>query len=95
MPRKKSHPAEGRAALAELHSLGHVSAGWLVAAGIETPAQLRRLGAVRAFQKVAVHRAGMGVTLNLLYALECAIRGCHWRDLAPEEKRALKRAVTE
>ena len=51
--------------LEDLLNLGSVSAGWLKAAGIQTPDELRALGSVAAFRRVAMHRGGAGVTYNL------------------------------
>jgi DNA transformation protein and related proteins len=77
----RSRPlAEPIASLAALPNLGPVSAGWLVAAGVTTPAELHRRGAVAVFRQVAMHRAG-DVSLNLLYALEGAVRGVRWDRL--------------
>jgi DNA transformation protein len=87
-------PARGRpdSELAGLLNLGAVSAGWLEAAGIRTAAELRRLGAVAVFRRVAFHRGG-DVTFNLLYALEGAIRGVRWDHLPRGEREALRRAA--
>ena len=82
------------AELAALRNLGAVSAAWLEAAGIRSAAELRRLGAVEAFRRVAFHRSG-DVSLNLLYALEGAIRGLRWDRLPPEDRAALRRAAGE
>jgi len=78
--------------LAVLRNLGPVSAGWLEAAGIGTATELRALGAVAAFRRVAFSRSG-DVSLNLLYALEGALRDVRWDHLPPEERRALRRAA--
>lgn len=78
--------------LVALRNLGAVSAGWLEAAGIRTEADLRALGAVEAFRRVAFHRGG-DVSMNLLYALEGALRGVRWDRLAVEERAALRRAA--
>ena len=78
--------------LAALPNLGPVSAGWLEAAGIRTAAQLRELGAVEAFRRVAFHRAG-AVSYNLLYALEGALRGVRWDRLPSGIREQLKRAA--
>ena len=78
------------AALARLRNLGPASAGWLVAAGIRTEADLRALGAVEAFRRVAFRRGG-NVSANLLYALEGAIRDVRWDRLAVEERVRLRR----
>lgn len=84
--------AEPYASLAALPNLGPASARWLVAAGITTPADLRALGAVAAFRRVAMHRAG-DVSLNLLYALEGALRGARWDQLPAEVRDALRAAA--
>ena len=90
--RESDEPHAALAALAALPNLGPVSAGWLVAAGITSPAALRRLGAVNAFHRVAMHRAG-DVSLNLLYALEGALRGVRWDRLPPDVREALRVAA--
>ncbi len=92
----KERAAKDRAAaesLAALVNLGPVSAGWLVAAGVRSPAELRRLGAIAAFNRVAMHRGGVGVTFNMLYALEGALRGVRWDYMPREEREALRRAA--
>lgn len=89
---RKRPLAEPHASLAALPNLGPVSAGWLVAAGITTPAELHRRGAVDVFRQVAMHRAG-DVSLNLLYALEGAVRGIRWDRLPPSVRDALRAAV--
>ncbi len=81
------------ASLSRLVNLGTVSAGWLVAAGIRSPADLNRVGAIAAFHRIAMHRGGTGVTFNLLYALEGAIRGLRWDHLPRAERDALRRAA--
>lgn len=84
--------AERIAALAALPNLGPVSAGWLVAAGITSPEQLRARGAVAVFRQVTMHRAG-DVSLNLLYALEGALRDVRWDRLPQEVREALREAA--
>jgi hypothetical protein len=95
MPRSSPsvHPVPASAAeLARLRNLGAVSAGWLVAAGIRSEAELRALGAVAAYHRVATHRSG-DVSLNLLYALEGALRDVRWDRLPPGDRAALRAAV--
>jgi DNA transformation protein and related proteins len=82
------------AALAALVNLGPVSAGWLYDAGITSPAVLRRLGALEAFRRVAIHRGG-DVTTHLLYALDGALRGKRWDHLPIQDRRRLKAASQE
>ena len=90
---RKPALTESQAALAALPNLGPASARWLVAAGITTPAALRALGAVGAFRRVAMQRGG-DVSLNLLYALEGALRGVRW-DRLPADVRAALRAAAD
>lgn len=65
--------------LAALGNLGRDSAQMLEAAGISTRSQLSELGAVGAY--VAVRRKGLKPPLNLLYAIEGALRDIPWTDL--------------
>jgi DNA transformation protein and related proteins len=68
----------------KLLNVGPKSAAWLRQVGVRTPEDLQALGAVGAFMKVK--RAGFRPSLNLLYALEGALLGCHWQQL-PEDRR--------
>lgn len=78
-------------AIADLQGLGPKSQQMLAAAGISTIAQLRRLGAVRAFARV---RALQGNTsLNLLWALEGALTGLPWQVVAREHRLSLLLAL--
>jgi hypothetical protein len=54
--------------LAALPGLGPAGARWLLGAGISSVGELRRQGAVAAFNRVAL-REGSAATANLLYAL--------------------------
>jgi len=69
----------------KLLNVGPKSAAWLRQIGIRTREQLLETGALAAF--VRIKRAGFRPGLNLLYALEGAIRDCHWRDV-PEARRS-------
>ncbi len=71
----------------KLLNIGPKSAAWLRQVGIRTLEDLRRLGAVGAFLKVK--KAGFRPSLNLLYALAGAERGCHWTALSAEDKNAM------
>jgi DNA transformation protein len=66
--------------LQELKNLGPASIRMLQAAGIKTAADLRRLGSVGAF--LAVREVGQRPTMNLLWALEGALREEHWAKLS-------------
>lgn len=69
----------------KLKNVGPKSAAWLRQVGVRTQADLETLGAVAAFIKVK--RAGFKPSLNLLYALEGALLGCHWQQV-PEDRRS-------
>ena len=68
----------------KLRNIGPKSAAWLRQTGIRTQEDLEAVGSLAAF--VRVKRAGFKPSLNLLYALEGAILGCHWQEI-PEERR--------
>lgn len=70
--------------IADLSNLGPKSQQMLAQAGIHTIAQLRQLGAVRAYVKVK--RAGTNASLNLLWAMEGALTGQHWQVVAKQER---------
>jgi DNA transformation protein and related proteins len=69
----------------KLRNIGPKSAAWLRQTGIRTQADLEAVGALAAY--VRVKRAGFKPSLNLLYALEGAILGCHWQEI-PEQRRS-------
>lgn len=69
--------------IADLPNFGPKSQIMLEQAGIHTIEQLRELGAVRAY--VQVKRTGK-VSLNLLWAMEGALSGQHWREVAKHER---------
>lgn len=73
--------------ICDLRNLGPKSVQMLRQAGIATPEALRALGAVEAFIKV--QRSGAKPTLNLLWALEGAIREISWQEVAQEQRRVL------
>lgn len=69
--------------IADLPNFGPKSQQMLAQAGIHTVEQLRGLGAVRAY--VQVKQVGK-VSLNLLWALEGALSGQHWLQVARHER---------
>ena len=69
----------------KLRNIGPKSAAWLRQVGLRTEEDLRATGALEAFMRVK--RAGFKPSLNLLYALEGALVGCHWQEV-PQERRA-------
>ena len=68
----------------KLRNIGPKSAAWLRQVGLRTHEDLQASGAVEAFMRVK--RAGFKPSLNLLYALEGALRDCHWQEV-PEQRR--------
>lgn len=71
-------------ARSKLLSVGPKSTAWLRQVGIRTEEDLREAGPVNAFVKVK--RAGFRPSLNLLYALEGALTGCHWQQVPPDRR---------
>lgn len=69
----------------KLRNIGPKSAAWLRQTGIRSQEDLEAVGALAAY--VRVKRAGFKPSLNLLYALEGAILGCHWQEI-PDERRS-------
>lgn len=80
-------PQENRAGIAGLANLGPASARMLRAAGIDNVAQLNEFGAVEAFRRVRA--SGATPSLNLLWALEGALTGRHWQEVAHAERTSL------
>lgn len=72
--------------------VGPKSAAWLRQVGIRSHADLAEVGAVAAYVKCK--RAGFRPSLNLLYALEGLLQGCHWQKV-PEARRAELVAAAE
>lgn len=72
------------AAAPKLRNIGPKSAAWLRQVGLRTEADIVAVGPVEAYMRV--RRAGFKPTLNLLYALEGALCGCHWQEV-PEPRR--------
>ena len=70
--------------LADLPNFGPKSQQMLAQAGIHTLEKLRELGAVRGY--VQVKRSGANSSLNLLWAMEGALSGRHWRDVAKHDR---------
>lgn len=70
--------------LADPPGLGPKSQAMLEEANIRDVASLRKIGAVQAF--LAVKRCDPRASLNLLWALEGAITGRHWQDVAREDR---------
>ena len=79
--------------LQDLKNLGKTSAQWLHAVGIHNATDLRRHGAVAAYQ--AVKARGFRASRVLLYAIEGALLNVHWNQLTPGIKESLNQQVAE
>jgi DNA transformation protein len=79
--------------LSELPSLGPKSQEVLARAGITTVAQLRAMGSVAAYAQVK--RVDGKASLNLLWALESAVSGEPWQQVARLHRTSLLLALDE
>ena len=70
-----------------LTNLGERSARMLRNAGVRTVGELRALGPVEVFRRVRI--SGERPSLVLLWAMTAGLRGHHWREVGPEEKKML------
>lgn len=77
--------------LSNLKSLGPKSQIMLAKAGITTLIQLQEVGAVAAYVKV--RQSGQVASLNLLWALESALTGIPWQQVARQHRSSLLLAV--
>lgn len=82
-----THPSS----ISGLRGLGPASQRMLARAGITTVAQLHALGSVRAY--VRTRAANPGASLNLLWALEGALTGLPWQEVAREHRTSLLLAL--
>jgi DNA transformation protein len=92
-PRAASSKRAAAAQLTELPNLGPKSQQMLNAVGIQNLAQLRKLGAVRAYAQVK--RVNPRASLNLLWALEGALTGLPWQTVAREHRTSLLLALEQ
>lgn len=79
--------------LERMRNLGPVSASRLRAAGIETPDELRRLGAVEAYARLK-RAFPVETTHTMLYMLHGAVTGIRWHALSEESRAALRDAAS-
>lgn len=79
--------------ISELKSLGPKSQEMLARAGITSVEQLRRIGSVAAY--VLAKKANGNVSLNLLWALESALSGEAWQEVARRHRASLLLALEE
>ncbi len=74
-----------------MRNVGPKSAAWLRQVGLRTRDDLESAGAVDAFMRVK--RAGFKPSMNLLYALEGALRDCHWQEVPHARREELVAAA--
>jgi predicted flap endonuclease-1-like 5' DNA nuclease len=86
-PKAKAPNREAKIAGTPLTNIGPVSKRMLAAAGITSIETLRRLGAVEAYRRVRSHDPR--ASLNLLWALEGALTGRPWEDVARNDRLSL------
>ncbi|MGO1541968.1 MAG: TfoX/Sxy family protein [Luteimonas sp.] len=75
----------------KLRNIGPKSAAWLRQVGLRTREDLEAAGPLDAYMRV--RRAGFRPSLNLLYALEGALRDIHWQEVPDERRRELVEAA--
>ena len=75
----------------KIRNIGPKSMAWLRQTGVRTIEDLQAVGALAAF--VRIKRAGFRPSLNLLYALEGAILGCHWQEISDVRRAELIQAA--
>lgn len=75
---------EDRLPVARLRNLGPKSARLLAEAGIGTIAELRLIGAAKAYRRVQDK-----ASLNLLWAIAAGLEDRDWRSLTQNEKESL------
>jgi DNA transformation protein len=76
-----------------LTQLGPASQAMLAKAGIRSDVALRRLGAVQAYARTKA--ACPQASLNLLWSLEGALSGRHWREVAEIDRASLLMALED
>jgi DNA transformation protein len=76
---------EARLPVAALRNLGAKSARVLAEAGIRTIAELRLIGAAKAYMR-AKTLAPRSVSLNLLWAIAAGLDDRDWREMTQKEK---------
>ena len=74
--------------IASLKNLGPKSAERIFAVGIDSPDEIRELGAAEVFHRVK-SKFPDSTSLNLLWALQGALMEVHWHDVPDEIKQQL------
>lgn len=74
--------------LTDMPNIGPVAAEGLQKVGIETPEQLRSVGAKKAWLRIKI-QVDPGACLHMLQGLEAAVEGIPKKLLSPEKKAEL------
>lgn len=77
--------------ISDLPNLGPKSEEWLAELGIESRAELERVGSVEVYR--LLRQRGIPASLNLVYAIEAALLDIHWTKLPPEMKMELRKQI--
>jgi len=93
LPARGALPPLAHASVQDLRNLGPKSQQMLAAAGIKTVARLRKLGAVAAYAHIK--QKSPRASLNLLWALEGALTGLPWQDVARNHRTSLLLALDQ
>jgi len=72
--------------LTDMPNIGATLAEKLLAAGIETPSALKRLGSVKALLRIRNASPDDEPCMSMLCALEGAIRGIRWHGIPRRER---------
>lgn len=91
MERKRPRIPSDHDLVDTLSGLGPKSRKLLGRLGIETVAELREVGAVEAYRRAK--ELEETVSLNLLWALESALTGKDWREVARDDRERLLREL--
>mgnify|MGYP001806366141 len=80
--------------LSHLRNIGNTVALRLCEAGINSEAELRRIGAAKAYQRMAAQCPGKRLPVcYYLYSLEGALQDRHWDAFSAQEKTDLRLAA--
>lgn len=74
--------------LRELPNISTIIEAKLLRAGIDTPEKLIKLGSREAFRRIK--RQDETACVNMLCALEGAVRGVRWFSMTEQDKKALR-----
>ena len=89
MDEPTGHDRDPLTALMKLPNIGAEMARCLLAAGIDSPEDLRRIGSVEAGIRVSEHRRCGPTCRSALSALEGAVRGVRWHSIPKEDRDAI------